>query len=50
MKKNIIQVKNLCKEYDGELIVDHIDFEVGEREFLTHWAPAAAEKRTIRSV
>lgn len=46
MKKKIIHGKNLVKTYDGERVVDNIDFWVKSEEFLTILGPSGCGKTT----
>lgn len=46
MKKRLIQGINLVKEYDGERVVDGIDFWVKSEEFLTILGPSGCGKTT----
>lgn len=46
MKKRLIQGVNLVKEYDGERVVDDIDFWVKSEEFLTILGPSGCGKTT----
>ncbi|MFA0815547.1 MAG: ABC transporter ATP-binding protein [Anaerofustis sp.] len=47
MEKNIIEVKNLTKEFDSEVVVNHINFTIAEREFVTLLGPSGCGKTTI---
>ena len=47
MNRNIIEVKNLTKEFDSETVVNHIDFTIAEREFVTLLGPSGCGKTTI---
>ena len=44
--KNVIEVKELTKDYDGLLAVDHINFEVEEGEVFGFLGPNGAGKTT----
>lgn len=46
MKKKIIHGKNIVKAYDGERVVDNIDFWVKSEEFLTILGPSGCGKTT----
>ncbi|MGB3367543.1 MAG: spermidine/putrescine ABC transporter ATP-binding protein [Acidaminobacteraceae bacterium] len=46
MKKRLIEGINLVKEYDGERVVDGIDFWVKSEEFLTILGPSGCGKTT----
>lgn len=46
MKKRLVQGINLIKEYDGQRVVDGIDFWVRSEEFLTILGPSGCGKTT----
>ena len=46
MKKKIIHGRNIVKAYDGERVVDDIDFWVKSEEFLTILGPSGCGKTT----
>lgn len=46
MEKNILQVKDLAKSYDGRCVVDHIAYKVREGEILGFLGPNGAGKST----
>ena len=46
MKKRLVQGINLVKEYDGQRVVDGIDFWVKPEEFLTILGPSGCGKTT----
>jgi len=46
MAKNIIELKKLSKEYDDERVVDSINLDVRENEFLTILGPSGCGKTT----
>ncbi len=46
MKQKIIHGKNIIKSYDGERVVDDIDFWVKSEEFLTILGPSGCGKTT----
>ena len=44
--KKIIELKNVSKSYDGELVLDHIDLDIYDNEFLTLLGPSGCGKTT----
>ena len=44
--KKIVQLKNVAKSFDGEIILDHIDLDVYEKEFITLLGPSGCGKTT----
>ena len=46
MVKNIIELKNLSKVYDEEIVVDSINLTIKENEFLTILGPSGCGKTT----
>jgi ABC-2 type transport system ATP-binding protein len=47
VKKNMIEVKNLTKEFNGTTAVDHISFDVKEGEIFGLLGPNGAGKSTV---
>ena len=45
-EKKIIELKNVAKSYDGEIILDHINLDVHEKEFMTLLGPSGCGKTT----
>ena len=45
-EKKIIELKDVAKSYDGEVILDHIDLDVHEKEFMTLLGPSGCGKTT----
>jgi spermidine/putrescine transport system ATP-binding protein len=45
-KKPIIILKNLCKKFDGEVVVDSINLTIYENEFITLLGPSGCGKTT----
>jgi len=45
-EKKIIELKDVAKSYDGEIILDHIDLDVHEKEFMTLLGPSGCGKTT----
>ena len=46
MKKIIIELKDVVKKFDGETIVDSINLQIYENEFLTLLGPSGCGKTT----
>lgn len=46
MKKVIIDLKNICKSFDGEPVLDHINLYIRENEFITLLGPSGCGKTT----
>ncbi len=47
MKKNLlIQLKGISKAFDGETVLDHIDLEIHDKEFVTLLGPSGCGKTT----
>ena len=44
--KKIIELKNICKSFDGELVLDHINLDIYDNEFLTLLGPSGCGKTT----
>ena len=42
----IIELKNISKSFDGETVLDHIDLEIDDNEFLTLLGPSGCGKTT----
>ncbi len=47
MNDIIIEAKNLCKEFDDEVVVNYINFIITEGEFVTLLGPSGCGKTTI---
>ncbi|MCL1803999.1 MAG: ABC transporter ATP-binding protein [Eubacteriaceae bacterium] len=47
MSNTIIEVRDLSKEFDGEVVVNYINFNVAEGEFVTLLGPSGCGKTTI---
>ena len=45
-EKKIIELKSVAKSYDGEVILDNIDLNVYEKEFITLLGPSGCGKTT----
>jgi len=46
MRENMLQVKEITKRYDGNCVVDHINYQVKEGEILGFLGPNGAGKST----
>ena len=46
-KKALIELKNICKSYDDEMVVKNVDLTIYENEFLTLLGPSGCGKTTI---
>ena len=46
MKKKLIELKNICKAYDGEQILSNIDLYINDHEFITLLGPSGCGKTT----
>ncbi len=44
--KKIIELKNITKSFDGEVVLDHIDLDIYDNEFLTLLGPSGCGKTT----
>ena len=44
--KKIIELKNITKSFDGEVVLDHIDLNIYDNEFLTLLGPSGCGKTT----
>ncbi len=44
--KKIIELKNVSKSFDGELVLDHINLDIYDNEFLTLLGPSGCGKTT----
>ena len=45
-KSKIIELKNVAKEFDGEMILDNINLEIHDKEFMTLLGPSGCGKTT----
>jgi len=46
MKSKLIELKNITKKYDGNIIIDSLDLYVKENEFMTLLGPSGCGKTT----
>lgn len=46
-KKNIIQFRNIVKEFDGQVVLKSINLDIGENEFVTLLGPSGCGKTTL---
>lgn len=44
--KKIIELKNITKSFDGEVVLDHINLDIYDNEFLTLLGPSGCGKTT----
>ena len=44
--KKIIELKNVSKSFDGETVLDHINLDIYDNEFLTLLGPSGCGKTT----
>ena len=44
--KKIIELKNITQSFDGEVVLDHIDLDIYDNEFLTLLGPSGCGKTT----
>ena len=44
--KKIIELRNISKSFDGELVLDHINLDIYDNEFLTLLGPSGCGKTT----
>ncbi|MBO5286633.1 MAG: ABC transporter ATP-binding protein [Clostridia bacterium] len=45
-EKKIIELKEVAKSFDGEVVLDHINLDVHEKEFMTLLGPSGCGKTT----
>lgn len=45
-EKKIIELKDVAKSFDGEIILDHISLDIHEKEFMTLLGPSGCGKTT----
>ena len=46
MKTKLIELKNICKAYDGEQVLSNVDLYINDREFITLLGPSGCGKTT----
>ena len=46
MKKKLIELKNICKSFDGEQILSNVDLYINDHEFITLLGPSGCGKTT----
>ena len=46
MKRKLIELKNICKAYDGEQVLSNIDLYINDHEFITLLGPSGCGKTT----
>ena len=47
MEKKIIEVKNICKQYDGVQVLNSINLDIFDKEFVTLLGPSGCGKTTL---
>ena len=47
MEKKIIELKNICKEYDGSQVLNSINLDIFDKEFVTLLGPSGCGKTTL---
>ena len=50
MENTKLQVKDLQKEYDGQVVLDNVSFSVNEGEFLSILGPSGCGKTTLLNI
>ncbi|MBQ8330903.1 MAG: ABC transporter ATP-binding protein [Clostridia bacterium] len=46
MKAKLIELKNICKAYDGEQVLSNVDLYINDHEFITLLGPSGCGKTT----
>ena len=46
MKNKLIELKNICKAYDGEQVLSNVDLYITDHEFITFLGPSGCGKTT----
>ena len=46
MKRKLIELKNICKAFDGEQVLSNIDLDIYDHEFITFLGPSGCGKTT----
>ncbi len=46
MEKKLIELKGICKEFDGEQVLKSIDLDIHDKEFITLLGPSGCGKTT----
>ncbi len=46
MKKKLIELKNICKSFDGEQVLSNVDLYIHDHEFVTLLGPSGCGKTT----
>ena len=47
MAEHIIELQNVTKYYDDNLVIDNVSFYVNKGEFITFLGPSAAARRRL---
>ena len=46
MKRKLIELKNICKAFDGEQVLSNVDLYINDHEFITFLGPSGCGKTT----
>ena len=46
LSKELIRLRDLCMAYDDELVLDHLNLYINDKEFLTLLGPSGCGKTT----
>ena len=46
-KKTIVSLKDIFIKFDGEVILNHINLDINEKEFVTILGPSGCGKSTL---
>ena len=46
MKTKLIELKNICKSFDGEQVLANVDLYINDKEFITLLGPSGCGKTT----
>ena len=47
MAKTLIELRDICKRYDDNIVLDHFNLTVEENEFITLLGPSGCGKTTL---
>ena len=47
MEKKLIELKGICKQFDGVVVLDSIDLDIFDKEFVTLLGPSGCGKTTL---
>ena len=45
--KKIVEIKNITKSFDGEVVLDNINLDIYDNEFITLLGPSGCGKTTL---